>query len=173
MNFEAIRRGGGVRRYHCYRVIAEDTVASHSWGVATIVDKLYGGNPPVHLLRAALYHDIAEYEVGDIPSPAKQALPEEGRKMLADWERAYEHSIGVHIDNLSEAESKVLKFADCYDGYTYCQEEAFRGNGMMLEVAQTYRRYLKGLKEFFVTDGVIELSPSLCDNAIKLLEGIV
>jgi 5'-deoxynucleotidase YfbR-like HD superfamily hydrolase len=136
--FDAVRGGGGVRRYHTYRVLCEDTVASHSWGVATIVDQLYNGRAPAHMLRAALYHDVAEAQFGDIPSPAKRLMD---RPVLDKMEHAFLHERKLAVE-VTAFEKWILKIADIIDGLCFCMEEIVRGNRTLISAWNQYRSYL-------------------------------
>lgn len=137
--YNLARAGGGVRRYHTYRVVCEDTVASHSWGVAVVLDMLYAGQAPAKLLRAALYHDVAEHVFGDIPSPAKRAFNSDELRKQED-KLMVEHSM---FTVLSDWERFVLKVADILDGLIYCTEERERGNATLVSVWNTYHGYAK------------------------------
>ena len=62
--------GGEVKRYHTLSTIGEQTVGSHSWGVAVILNWL---EPQIskHAILKALTHDVAEKQTGDMPAPTK------------------------------------------------------------------------------------------------------
>lgn len=135
---QALRNGAQVRRFHTHYTHASDTVASHSWGVAVLVDLFYNGRAPAHMLRAALYHDVAEAEFGDIPSPAKRAMDTHA---LHQRENMYLHERGLLI-KITQFEEDLLKTADIIDGLTFCCEETERGNRTLLGVWNTYREYL-------------------------------
>lgn len=138
---KSVRSGGGVRRYHTHRVICEDTVAAHSWGVACVLDQLYytaGVTISVRLLQAAMYHDVAEHVFGDIPSPAKRLMDSE---KLRRQEDSYMRERGLFTE-LTDFERCVLKIADIIDGMLYCREELARGNTTLLPIAGKYSEYL-------------------------------
>jgi len=137
--FNLARNGGGVRRYHTHRVTCEEVVATHSWGVAVIVDMLYAGNAPARVLRAALYHDVAEHVFGDIPSPAKRLF---NNADLRQQEDKLMRDNGMFTE-LSDWERLVLKMADLFDGLAYCTEERERGNGGLVSIWNTYYVYIR------------------------------
>lgn len=58
-----------IRRFQTHRLLAERSVAEHSFRMASIY--LYLGGLEV---KEALMHDIEESETGDIPSPIKKDL---------------------------------------------------------------------------------------------------
>ena len=68
-------RGGAIKRYHTLETIGEQSVASHSWGVAMILQYLEPNVSKEAILRA-LTHDVAELFTGDIPAPVKWANPD-------------------------------------------------------------------------------------------------
>lgn len=56
-----------------------DCIEAHQWRVADLVRRICataGWPLTVDLLLAALYHDEAERELGDMPAPAKRRFPE-------------------------------------------------------------------------------------------------
>lgn len=65
-----------VQRYHTnpHLALYGQTNADHAWGVAAIIAWLKP-DASADLLRAALFHDAGEYEVGDLPAPFKQLHP--------------------------------------------------------------------------------------------------
>lgn len=136
---DALRNGGTVRRYHTHYTAQQDTVASHSWGVATVVDALYAPiGAPAHMLRAALYHDIAEFHCGDIPSPAKRMLHSDALKKMED---AYMRDAGLFTE-LSESDRLILKYADILEGFMFCSEEVARGNKSIVPVFNKYSEFI-------------------------------
>ncbi len=147
--YNLARAGGNVRRYHTHRVLCEDTVASHSWGVAVILDILFDGGAPAKLLRAALYHDVAEHVYGDIPSPAKRLFNSDELRKCEDSLMKQHGMFTV----LNDWERYILKIADLLDGLNFCTEERERGNGTLISVWNTYYEYIKvkladGLQQF-------------------------
>ena len=68
-------RGGAIKRYHTLEIIGEQSVASHSWGVAMILQYLDPNVSKEAILRA-LTHDVAELFTGDVPAPVKWDNPD-------------------------------------------------------------------------------------------------
>lgn len=131
-------------RFHCYNLIKCDTVGRHSHGVAFFVWYLMSEAPPMDrlpVLQNALFHDMAEFEVGDVPAPTKRRL--NIRHKLHDIENAVLSQVGVPMAILSEAQEAVLSMADCLDGLAFCLREIEMGNVGMLKVASTYVAYLE------------------------------
>ena len=66
-----ILRGGNVLRYHAEGDIGPQSVAAHTWRLMVVLLHLWP-NASESLLRTALYHDVPEGFVGDIPAPVKR-----------------------------------------------------------------------------------------------------
>ena len=124
---ERIRLGGSVRRYHTQQVHNFQNVAAHSWGVACILlDIVPNSELSVGLLRAALYHDVAEYDTGDTPAQAKWASPDL-KTALDAFEARVEKEFDLGVD-LSPSEKVWLKIADMMELLWYVLEERRMGN---------------------------------------------
>lgn len=131
-------------RFHCYSLIKSDTVGRHSHGVAFFVWYLMSEAPPMDrlpVLQNALFHDMAEFEVGDVPAPTKRRLGIRERLYTIENEVLERHGIPVAI--LSEAQEMALSLADCLDGLAFCQREVEMGNVQMVNVALTYLDYIQ------------------------------
>lgn len=112
-------------RFHTGNVLRRETIGHHSHGVATLIHILHPGCRK-ELLVAALLHDLAEGEWGDIPGHTKRRLGI--RDDVAQLE-ATEASVNyLEMPALSEEEDAMLKFADSAHGALYCLEELSRGN---------------------------------------------
>lgn len=133
-----IMAGSEVTRYHTVTTLRRETVGHHSHGVALIC-RLLDPAASAQLLTAALIHDLAEHEVGDIPSPAKLAygIGEQisvlEDKLLAD--------AGLNIPFLTDSEKRTLKLADIAQGALFCAREVSLGNRKMLAVFERYMGY--------------------------------
>lgn len=142
-----IRNGGVTRRYHTWNVIQQQTVAEHSFNVALLVYwlsmdeglKLPGIRIP--LIMAALTHDMAERVMGDIPAPAKRAMP----GLRETWGKFEQDLLrGVELDfetELNDEELHILKFADAADGCLYCCRERQMGNILISKVFENFWQY--------------------------------
>jgi 5'-deoxynucleotidase YfbR-like HD superfamily hydrolase len=128
---QRIRAGGGVRRYHTRPIIGEQTVAAHSWGVAVILLEICEPSPA--LMRAALYHDVAEYETGDVPATAKWANASL-KTALDAIEREVEGRLGISADGLSAEELFLLKVADMFELLWFCVDQRWLGNRGIAEI---------------------------------------
>lgn len=123
-----IYTGGQVRRCHTRRVLRQQTVGEHSFGVAWLCALMFGPETRAALLVNALAHDLAEQVVGDIPAPTKHHLNEEARRSLEDLEETVLFQSNIILPDLTEEERVVLKIADCLDLMMYCVEERNAGN---------------------------------------------
>lgn len=158
-----IRRGGQTRRFHTFPVIQQQNVAEHSHGVAMLVSWLAQASEPglgVPLLMAALCHDLAEHVVGDIPSPAKKAMPDYpptesdvagaaptgggtfsavfGKietDLLDENELMWEHL-------LNETEKRWLALADVAECGLFCIRERMMGNKMLESIMENVMDYM-------------------------------
>lgn len=132
--------GSEVERYHTVRTLTTETVGHHSHGVAALTILLSQGkqmNP--FILIAALYHDLAEHQTGDIPSPAKR---EYGiGDQVSELEDRLLASVGLAMPELTKAEQRVLKLADIAQGAIFCVREMQLGNKNMKTVYDRYRSY--------------------------------
>lgn len=137
-----VRSSLQVRRYHQYFVHKEDTIASHSCGVALFIHMI-DPDARKEVLLAALTHDLGESLTGDVPSPFKRMLSREAAKEIDVLEKNTLTAHGLNYpERLSPAEYKLLKFADCFDGLAFCLEEKRRGNSTLQAVGDKYVSYL-------------------------------
>jgi len=130
------RRGSMVRRYHTCTTINTDTVGRHSAGVAFLCWELTGGACRAELMMAAIIHDVAEAEMGDIPAPTKRAINNLGALESDIMSKAGMPDISLTID-----EQRILKLADCIEGMWFCATEIGMGNLTMTSVYVRYREY--------------------------------
>lgn len=152
-----IRRGGSVRRFHTVPTLHENSVAEHSFGVAWLLYLLTGGSPSAELLLAGLSHDLAEQVTGDIPGPAKRLFGLRGtfsdiEKNILDGQDLWTNAAG-----LSEADSRILKMADCMDGMLYCWEERRYGNKNVDEAFHNYSAYVSDLAPYDLEQHVFQV----------------
>tara|TARA_R110000796_G_scaffold252638_1_gene389679 strand:- start:6281 stop:6781 length:501 start_codon:yes stop_codon:yes gene_type:complete len=155
---------GVVKRYHTLETIGEQSIASHSWGVAIILEYL---KPDVSkdLIMKALTHDVTEAYTGDMPSPLKWAHPEV-KKVLDKVEEKYEELLGVDQYSIISAEEKILyKQADMFELLFFCMKQRRMGNTNMNKV------FSKGV-EFLASQKLNDRGSRLLGQLIKLYGGI-
>ena len=133
-----IMAGSEVTRYHTVTTLRRETVGHHSHSVALLCC-LLDPQASAELLFAALIHDLAEHEVGDIPSPAKRAYG------IGEQISALENNLltdaGLGIPPLTDKEKRTLKLADIAQGALFCAREVSLGNRKMLTVFERYMSY--------------------------------
>lgn len=143
--------GAEVTRYHTVTTLQRESVGHHSHGVACLTLLL---NPDASrtLLIAALYHDLAEQQTGDIPSPAKREYG------IADQVEGLElrlmREAGLHYPPLTPSEERTLKLADIAHGALFCIREMSLGNRRMRAV---YDRYISYAKQMLLIGNEVEL----------------
>lgn len=87
---------------------------------------------------AALVHDLAEWQVGDIPAPAKRRF-----KFGQEADHA-EHALleyfGMNFQ-LTDHEQRLLKIADAMDGLLFLIRERSLGNRALTNPWQNFQAY--------------------------------
>ena len=136
---QALYNGGAVQRFHTVRTVQRQTVADHSWGVASLLLLITNGNASRDLLAAALHHDLGEQWTGDVPSPTKRYATI--GVQLAALEREQRLRAGLQEFKLSPAEEQLLDFTDNLDGMLFCLEEFKLGNRNAQLWFSRYSRY--------------------------------
>jgi len=133
-----ILAGAEVVRYHTVTTLQHETVGHHSHGVACLT-LMIQPDASRELLVAALYHDLAEHQTGDIPSPAKREYG------IGDQVAALELRLllgaGLHHAPLVPSEERTLKLADIAHGALFCVREMSLGNQRMRTVYDRYMSY--------------------------------
>lgn len=132
-------RGGEVSRFHTVQTLKAESVGQHSFGVAWFCHLL---NPDCskELILAALAHDLAEQEVGDLPAPTKIKFGIS--ESMGHVEDGILEGAGFGFE-LTREEKRLLKFADCFQGMLFCIRERSLGNRGVEVVFQRYREYVK------------------------------
>ena len=129
--------GSEVNRYHTVRTIQSETVGHHSHGVAVLclIIEPYAS---LELLKAALFHDLAEYQLGDLPSPAKKkyGIGEQVNRLEAELLE------GVGFETILVGnEARILKLADIFQGMIFCLRELELGNSKQSVIFDRYANY--------------------------------
>ena len=151
-------------RYHTLDTIGEQSIASHSWGVAIILEYLEP-NVSKDLIMKALTHDVTEAYTGDMPSPIKWSHPE-FKEILNRVEEEYEEVLGIDQYNIISDEEKILyKQADMFELLFFCMKQRRMGNTNMNKV------FSKGV-EFLASQKLNERGSLLLGQLIKLYGGI-
>jgi len=141
--FATLYNAGAVKRYHTMRVHEHQSLAAHSWGIAMILAAICDEPPSGELLLAALTHDLAEIETGDVPAPMKwndQDLSDS----LYDAGTKFDREHGIVFD-LSDQEYQLLQWADTFELILFCAAEINMGNKA---IVSTYNRGKIRLKSY-------------------------
>jgi hypothetical protein len=155
---------GEVRRYHTMRVVHDQSVGEHSWGVAFIIQWLYEPAPPSGaLMCAAINHDLAERRTGDMPATAKWDNPTLAEALI-DAEDKYGRETGLPQHKLTPDEDLILHYADMAELVAYCITECRMGNWRMHVIAE------RGLKRMadMRTSGQAVMRLELRNNMMRL-----
>ena len=124
--FRLARAAHGVSRFHTMPTIGHQSVAEHSYGVVMLVIWLTDGAASANLMKAALYHDLPEHFLGDIPAPAKWDYPDLKEAAHRVEEQVHKRA-GTELE-LTTAEHNLLKIADMLELICYCAEQLRLGN---------------------------------------------
>lgn len=116
----AARQGGDVLRHHTYHTLKPETVSQHTFNMINLLVMLHP-EPSTNLIKACLWHDVAEAYTGDIPSPAKKAFPELKQASL-HAEDIINEKLGFTV-TLSESESDWLHGIDKLDYLMWLTEQ--------------------------------------------------
>lgn len=137
-----ILAGTEVKRYHTVTTLVSETVGHHSHGVAMLC-LMFDPLASRQLLMAALFHDLAEHQTGDIPSPAKREFGIGGK--VDELEQRLMNAAGIVTPQLSPEDTRTLKLADVAQGALFCSREISLGNKRMRRVFDRYISYAEEL----------------------------
>ena len=118
---ETLLESGKITRFHNKAGIPNQTLAEHQWNVAVMVrrmNRIRSWKDHTILLEAALLHDAAEYETGDIPSPMKTP---EVKLAIDPVEKRFNEEHNIPEPN-EEIKLRV-KIADILEGLRYVMYE--------------------------------------------------
>lgn len=117
---------GLVKRYHTWPMIKEQTVAAHSWRVATLFIEIFG-IPRAEVIVYILYHDLGEQWAGDMPFGTKQAIP--GLKeATVSAEKIGLSKLKIELPQLEPSESVKVKICDLLEMWETGVYEKTLGN---------------------------------------------
>jgi 5'-deoxynucleotidase YfbR-like HD superfamily hydrolase len=164
---QMVLMGGRVARFHTRPTLKSESVAEHSYLVAWLVTMITV-TPSANLLLACLAHDLPEYVLGDMPSPAKKRLGVRDAFRREEANLFAEASMPDYEALLTPKETEVLAFCDNFAGYLKCVYERQMGNALLKGAEANYRAYLYGIME-----KAQHLDWAACNNLMKLdMEGV-
>lgn len=114
-----------MRRYHQKDGPTTQNLADHSHGVQLLILHIYP-EASKDLLIAAIYHDLPEYAIGDMPSPVKN--DPDIKVKLELLEKKWLDYVEIKMPKLSETEALILKIADCLECAAYAAFQVHNGN---------------------------------------------
>lgn len=124
-------RLGTVKRWHMVRVLREQTVAEHVAlvqliGLQILEDFGSGyvdSESSAQLMKWALYHDMPEVYLGDMPTPSKQEVDLKSPGLIdgIEMERCPEYA--KIKSKTPELIKMIVKFADLFEAVKFISEE--------------------------------------------------
>lgn len=142
-----------MKRYHTFPIIGEQTVGHHSHRVALILVYLTDGKLSTNLLKAALFHDLAEIHTGDIPATTKWAHPSIS-DLLHVIEASFEMEHQIRVV-LTEKETKLLKTADMCELMLFAEEQYRLGNKNARDLWGRGMLYLQNLGTYSLIKEIV------------------
>ena len=137
-----LRAGGAVTRLHTLPTIHKQNVADHSWNVMVLCKELGNELCNKDLLLHALYHDVAEHWIGDIPAPVKWRSPKID-DAIDDIERKINDHLKIPNEDLTEEQLQIFKFCDMFEFMLYAKDEMMMGNMKVRSVFHNALRFLR------------------------------
>jgi 5'-deoxynucleotidase YfbR-like HD superfamily hydrolase len=122
---KAVREAGLTRRAHVLPYQGSYNIAQHSYGATSLL-LLLNPDPSLELIKAVMWHDVAERWLGDLPSPAKVFSKE-----LKEIYEAEELKILKTLElfpGLSLMDQRWLKAVDIMDLWLWARENRAQGD---------------------------------------------
>lgn len=160
-----LRQAAMTKRCHTVPTIGSQTVGEHSYHVAMLVMELTAGQPSLALVKAALYHDLAETATGDVPATTKWRSPMLKHKLdIMETVFNNRHGLSVH---LSTEEALILKWADALELGFYCTDQLMYGNK---HVKEMYHNILKFTQTLDVPLGLTNTISNIVQRLVTSYE---
>lgn len=156
-----LRTAAVVQRWSIVRTFNPDSVSNHSFFVAfyslQIARLINWAGPHADLTFVALMHDIEETITGDIVSPVKHAIIDEGASdnFISEQMKSrlplVETQLGVIMESAwGSSIERIVKVADKVDAVLYLTTEIRMGNAVLQPL---YNDALKNLQEAWILLG--------------------
>jgi 5'-deoxynucleotidase YfbR-like HD superfamily hydrolase len=122
------REASHVERVHTIPHYGSYTVGQHCYDMLSLLFVLHD-NPSVRLIKAIMFHDLAERWTGDIPAPAKHASNEFHLDIIGLEERI-KNSIDIFKDDemLTKEEQNWLITLDKLELLLWAKDQVAMGN---------------------------------------------
>lgn len=136
-----IYAGGKLKRFHARDTLTEQNIADHSFGVAwlTILQYDIESPPRSAVIMAAMSHDLGEHIAGDVPGDTKKRVPEL-KAIMNRLEDEALASVGLTF-SLTNAEERIIKFADLMEGLMFCIRERHLGSRVCEPIWSNYWKF--------------------------------
>ncbi len=138
---QAIREGGHTERAHTIPHHGGYSVAAHTWNVVALILLLHP-NPSLELVKAAMFHDVAERYAGDIPGHAKYWHSPALGNIHEQLEKKLEIRMGI-VFSLTWEERRWLKGCDLLEFYMWCHDQEALGNRHVEHVKTNVLLYIE------------------------------
>ena len=145
MNIEELlftRLGGQVERWHT-KPCAKQTIGHHTFGVLNIALAIAPFHVTREFIEAILWHDLPEYDTGDIPAPTKwryPALDEAVKKAEQGVLDKFGKKFYLRLE-----EETIIDLADKFELVLYSIEEFNKGNRYMIAPAVKVMKKISGI----------------------------
>jgi len=150
MEINTILRSGEIRRYHATPGVPTQSLSTHQWGVAMLLQKFYP-HESKEVLLYALTHDVAESATGDMPAPVKRANPRL-KTILEVMEERVEEELGI-ASSLTLEQYQKVKVCDIIESMWYCYLLIRRGNQDAVEPFRNTVEYYDLMPETNIVSG--------------------
>lgn len=121
LQIRAAREAGEVQRCHALPHHSPYNLAIHSYGAVSLLLLLHP-DPSLNLIKALMFHDVAERWLGDVPSPGKAISPQMGL-LYEEVERDILNQLEMN-PLLGAGEVMWLRAMDTADLYLWCIRES-------------------------------------------------
>lgn len=176
MTMRDVYRTSEVTRWHMVRVRREQSIAEHSFLVAMIAmracelmkinDSLFIG----YLIQKAMFHDLPEVYIGDIPTPVKRTLIGPHANKEIDWFESSVwfagYSVTANHNMFADKVNDIIKLADTVEAIVFLDhhgEGPYALDAMAKLMNRAYERW-PGIAETLVyemTQGLIQSLESI------------
>lgn len=123
---QSSRLAGGVKRYHTWPTLQQQTVADHIFNVLRIYWHLYGPPPPV-VFTYLIWSDAGELKTGDLPFPVKRDNPQL-KEICDQLEGQAVKQMGGMLPELTDNQRWQVKAVDLLEMFEFGRVEVCLGN---------------------------------------------
>lgn len=151
-------RLGHVKRWNIVNTTREQTVAEHSALVQLIaldVLRLYSPNALAELqfqtMRWALWHDVPEVFIGDMPTPIKNEIEKLHGGVFDEIEKSVCPEYSHVLRETPEVSRLIVKFADMFEACNFLSENGAgpRATEVMYGIGKRISDFIEELEDGF------------------------